>query len=111
MVLLKKQITYKDKPYEVRWEESYDEYHDYTGYGGYRCKIIELVLYEIKESKFLWFNRKDYKEIYKLNVTDFYEKDYIEQINKLFKAYEIILCKEREKHRRISELEDWDGII
>ena len=70
-----------------------------------------MVLYEIKENKFLWFNCKDYKEVYKLNVTDFYDKDYIEQINKLFKAYEIILCKERERRIRISELEDWDGII
>lgn len=110
MVLLKKQITYRNKPYEVRWEEYFDDnYYDYCGLGD---KIIELVLYEIIEKKILWFKYKDYKKVYSLNVTDKYcDSDYIEQINKLFKVYEIILYKEKEETQRLSNLEQWDGVI
>lgn len=105
MPILKKQITYKNKQYEVRWEEGYNDYA--YGYGD---KIIELVLYEVIEKELLGFKRKDYKEVCKIDVTNVY-CGYIEQINTLFKAYEIILCKEREKAQRLEELEQWDGII
>lgn len=105
MVLLKKQITYRNKPYEVRWEE--EHYHYIDGYGE---KYISLILYEITEKKTLWFNYKDYKELCKIDVTDDYSS-YIDQINKLFEAYEIILCKNKEKENRLEELEQWDGVI
>jgi hypothetical protein len=107
MVLLRKQITYRNKPYEVRWEE--EHYHYIDGYGE---KYISLILYEITEKKTLWFNYKDYKEVYKIDVTNYYnDYDYIKQINKLFEAYEIILCKNKDKENRLEELEQWDGVI
>ena len=105
MILLKKQVVYKDKPYEVRLEESYNDYA--YGYGD---KIIELVLYEIKEYETWKFKSKDYKKVCKLNVTDD-KTSYIDQINRLFKVYEVILCKEKEETKRLEEIEDWDGII
>lgn len=102
---MKKQVTYKGKEYEVRWEKV--------------RQLDYIVIYEVNIKRI-----KAYKEIYnyplyflneyiKISIDD--PNVYIEQVKTLFKLWEG--SEERKKQKEEIEnnkqqaLNEWDGVI
>lgn len=122
-------VFYNNEEYEIRIEQPYNSVNYYYTDTEY------VIIYKVTKRK-TWFNRTKiiYEEVYKTKkeslmykyetydigekirikdgTVDINSDDYyIQLFKKAFNLYKAVLEKEKEQERKLTALQEWDGII